>query len=765
MTFFTGTPAAGTPPTPTLTVPTGVTAGMTALILFTTADGVDWDPVPAETGSTFTLIDDRAATNMRVTVWTGTGLVAGDTITLSSTVSKSCNVWHLYTDEFTYDVASVAPAVRGASSAVTTSGSLTPASGEAVALVALERTTATPTTVSSAVSSGSETVTQRLFNEQSGTVSSAYVGTFTASAAASRTGTITYSDASTNGYAALITTTPIAVVYAVAGVVTCTSTTVGTLTSRLKVAGTSAAAVGVAGNVVVITVPVTYSVSGTVTIVSGVSGTPRVTGKPGQGNEVLALFDPDEVLTEGRVTYYQFDLLDQDENMIGTLQGVEGGEVSIDAYSAVKGTGSLTVYTEPAYSDLVDGQPAFLGARITTLTGPFAIGQGTAITNDYLIAGEVDASDISLGDRVILTDSVGVLKEDTVFTVTSRATAFGFTNISFSPDAEVPTVATDVMFAVVVTHEQIADWLNVRIRPMIRIARLGGGDDPAGRLVPAGVFLCAAPVEEWTATGLKRLVELTDKLSILDQDIASGDPAGLTAYTALAGANIIDLVTDLIGETGERYPAIQPDIKVLTSPLVWDIGTTRLKVINDLLDAAGYFSLWCDGYGQYQATVYQTPAARTPVYESIAPFSDGPGSLMAPEWTRDRDIYSVPNRVLVVSQGDGTTAALTSIATNMDALSPYSFPSRGRWITDVEIGVEAITQSALDTIAAARLSAATSVTNQITLKHILLPDLHINSVIHFVNPDSGLDIYCYVVATSIPMDPTALCTTTMRVVA
>jgi hypothetical protein len=56
------------------------------------------------------------------------------------------------------------------------------------------------------------------------------------------------------------------------------------------------------------------------------------------------------------------------------------------------------------------------------------------------------------------------------------------------------------------------------------------------------------------------------------------------------------------------------------------------------------------------------------------------------------------------------------------------------------------------------------VTNQITLDHIFLPDLHINSVVHFVNPDSGLDIYCYVVKTTIPLDPVKLCQTVMRVV-
>ena len=538
-------------------------------------------------------------------------------------------------------------------------------------------------------------------------------------------------------------------------------TPVPTLNNQLT--GTITITTSLSGDVSVTGAPTTYQTSGTITVTVTLSGDTLVTGKPGQGDQVQVLFDPDEVLTSGRITYYRFDLLDPDENLVGELVGVEDGDVTIDAYSAVKGTGTLTVYTDPNFASSPDGQPAFSGATLTTLNGPTATAQGTAATRNYLIAANADAADVVLGDRAILTDSSGVEKEDTVFTVTSMSSFAGYTNIYYTPDAAVPTQTGDLLKTATVTTDQVIDWLNLRVRPMIRIARLGGGDDPDGTLVPAGVYLCAAPVEEWTSPGLRRRVELADKLSILDQDIASGDPIGLTAYSALPGDNIINLVTDLIGETGERYPAIQPDTKTLTAPLLWDIGTTRLKIINDLLDAAGYFSLWCDGWGQYQATPYVQPADRTPVYESLLPFSSGPNSLMDPTWTRDRDIYSIPNRYLVVSQGDGETPALTSVAMNLNPNSPYSFGNRGRWITTVEIGVEALTQTELDTIAAARLSAATSITNQITLQHIFLPDLHINSVVRFINPGSP-DIYCYVVNTTIPLDPTALCTTVMRLV-
>src|SRR6187549_388474 len=208
MTWITGTAVSGTTPAgPALTVPVGVASGWTGLIIYARGDGTDWDPVPAKVGASFTLIDDRAATNLRVTVWAATSLVAGDVITSTATVNGLPNAWHVWTDELTYDVASLAAGIRGASSTITTSGSLTPALGQTVAVIGLERSTTTGTVVSSAVSTGGEALTQRLFSEETSTVTSAYVATFTASAAASRSVTLTHTTASTNGYAAVLTTT------------------------------------------------------------------------------------------------------------------------------------------------------------------------------------------------------------------------------------------------------------------------------------------------------------------------------------------------------------------------------------------------------------------------------------------------------------------------------------------------------------------------------------------------------------------------------
>lgn len=190
-----------------ITVPAGVTADMNALFYMGSGNGTDLTLTLSKAGVTFTQLDSRVVNNMWVWVFTATGLVAADTVTLAEVVGGTVQLGHDYTDEYSYDILS-AGTRGGVSQTFTTTGSVTPASGAKVAVLALERTTATPTTVSTVVSSGSETVTQTRYDEDATTDTSVsvYRGIFTASAAAARTVTITYSGGSGNGYAALITT-------------------------------------------------------------------------------------------------------------------------------------------------------------------------------------------------------------------------------------------------------------------------------------------------------------------------------------------------------------------------------------------------------------------------------------------------------------------------------------------------------------------------------------------------------------------------------
>ena len=81
----------------------------------------------------------------------------------------------------------------------------------------------------------------------------------------------------------------------------------------------------------------------------------------------------------------------------------------------------------------------------------------------------------------------------------------------------------------------VIDWLNVRVRPVAMVAR---ADRPETlEEFPLGVFIPAAPVEDWTDTGRSWKVELLDKCSILDQDVITDPETGET-----------DLIENPLGE-------------------------------------------------------------------------------------------------------------------------------------------------------------------------------------------------------------------------
>lgn len=301
---------------------------------------------------------------------------------------------------------------------------------------------------------------------------------------------------------------------------------------------------------------------------------------------------------------------------------------------------------------------------------------------------------------------------------------------------------------------QDVDWLNTRIRPFVLLRGLGVEEPIEHGL---GIFLPSAPKESWTSLGRSWNVELLDKCSVLDQDIVTDVDGNPVPFVAPVGANVLEVVIDLIAGVGEAVPAIEPDNVYLTSSMVWEVGTPVLKIINELLAAGGYSSLGLDEMGQFRVQRYQSPAQRDPVYSAEAPFVVGNRSVLSPSWERDRDIYSIPNRYVAIGQGSDEAEAPVAVATNTAETSPFSYQSRGRWITRVVTGVEATSQAELESRALMGLAQASSVTSGISLSHRFLPELVVNSTIRFTHPDAGLDLLCYVTKTSVPFKATELC--------
>ena len=307
---------------------------------------------------------------------------------------------------------------------------------------------------------------------------------------------------------------------------------------------------------------------------------------------------------------------------------------------------------------------------------------------------------------------------------------------------------------------QDIDWLNDRIR----ITAWTSDDGRPEVRTTLGIYLAAAPVETWEAGRRSWDVELVDRSSILDQDIMTTAQNGPLTYSVPAGRCVLWATKEIIADAGETAPLIAGDEGTkLTRDMTWDIGETRLRIINDLLDAGNFLSLWVNGDGEFMVSKADRPQDRPVLYEMWGPLIEGDRAVFAPDWSHDRDIYSIPNRLLAVEEGDGDDEGEAAIAVNMDPSSPYSFQSRhGRWVTEVVEGTSVTAAAgALQEWTERRLAQMTEVSSSLSVEHLFLPDLRPNAVIRFGAGDLD-SILTRVESTEMTLDAASMVRTELR---
>lgn len=242
------------------------------------------------------------------------------------------------------------------------------------------------------------------------------------------------------------------------------------------------------------------------------------------------------------------------------------------------------------------------------------------------------------------------------------------------------------------------DWLNHRLR----VAWSDGHDTRY-----LGVFLPTTPHWEHTPTGTGATVTLVDKTDLLRSQLGSW-------WQVPAGQTVLPTVADIIRSRGEQTLALTDSPATLRHTLTWDPDATWLTVANDLLSAAGYGPLWCDGHGWFRAEPYRDPASRP----LAAVYGGQPTDYrMLPTFGEEADLSDIPNVVVAVSQGDSERHGLRGIARNTDPSSPLSIPSRGREITRTVTGLEAASQVVIDAHARRLLAESMEVTRRCTWTH------------------------------------------------
>lgn len=189
---------------------------------------------------------------------------------------------------------------------------------------------------------------------------------------------------------------------------------------------------------------------------------------------------------------------------------------------------------------------------------------------------------------------------------------------------------------------------------------------------PLGVFILSTPSKKADESGIvTREVEAYDQLQVLVDDKV------IDRYTVSAGTNYILAVKTILDSTGITNQNLTATNKTLPTDRDWEPGTTKIKIINDLLSSINYLSLWFDEDGLAIAQPYISPSEQGSEYT----YKDDHESVIFPDVEQSLDLFKVANKwVLVVSEPD--REPISSTYTNTNANSPTSTINRGRTIVD-----------------------------------------------------------------------------------
>lgn len=269
-----------------------------------------------------------------------------------------------------------------------------------------------------------------------------------------------------------------------------------------------------------------------------------------------------------------------------------------------------------------------------------------------------------------------------------------------------------------VEQGQTIDWMSHRVRiwydPGVR------GEDPWA----LATLLFTSPVENYGDGALRYGVEMLGKLTILDEDELP------SSFSLAAGAPIIPAVVDLIRSTGETAIAATDSGATLRVQYVAEGGTSKRKVINELLEIAGYFAVWTDGLGQFRVEPYVDPDSRASSYR----FEAGPTSIHRPDYSREQDLARVPNQFVAKVSGTDTTPGFEGVAVNENPDSEFSIPRRGR-VVSASDQVEAATPAIAQQLAESRLRGLMHPVSRLSVEHAIVP-LDPNDLVEFA-PSAG----------------------------
>lgn len=223
----------------------------------------------------------------------------------------------------------------------------------------------------------------------------------------------------------------------------------------------------------------------------------------------------------------------------------------------------------------------------------------------------------------------------------------------------------------------LVEW---RLRPALKLK------SPKGWLkYSLGVYIMTTPTKtDSTGTASCQASGYDYNLILRDDKVTGG-------YFVAAGTNYVNAVNALLISAGIKKLKVSQSDATLSVPLEWEIGTSKLTIINELLSAINYEPIHFDSNGYAISKRYEVPENRVAEYA----YQTNSNSLILPNGSMTTDMFGKANVFVRYTESpDGVE--LKSTYENTSPASPLSISSRGRRIVDIESVQDIADQQTLD---------------------------------------------------------------------
>lgn len=244
---------------------------------------------------------------------------------------------------------------------------------------------------------------------------------------------------------------------------------------------------------------------------------------------------------------------------------------------------------------------------------------------------------------------------------------------------------------------------------------------------PLGEFLLSSPTKKEENGIVIREIEAFDGLVILNEDKFT------ERYGFGEGTSYYQAIITLLQSAGINKYNIGHTDKTLPRDIEFEMGTSKLQVINELLAAINFEPIHVDVNGFFISQAYRSPSLKTPEYYYVT----NSESVTFGGMSEELDVFDVPNKwVVVVSNAE--QEPLISTYENHSESSPTSIENRGRTIVDFREVDDIADQESLDAYVDKIAFEASQVFGKVEFETAIMPFHDYNDVFEIDFTDLGV---------------------------